>query len=169
MRRSMPDRLDRLLVVAAAALVAAIAWTGLRSGPQTPAPTKATTPAKAAAPPRPPAPVPEDVRLVPSSTAFLPHCPAADLHLAVGPGPVLRLRFAGGRCHVPPLRLRAVERDASGAVVYRGPALAYESLSGNYAVRGSARGPLLGPCDRGPLAVTVAGSGLRARGTARCG
>ena len=165
MRRSMPDRLDQLLVLAAAGLVAVIAWTGLHGASRGAAPAATTV----AAADRPPAPVPEDVRLVPSSTAFLPHCPAADLHLAVGPGPVLRLRFAGSRCHVPPLRLRAVERDAAGAVVYRGPALEYESLSGNYAVSGAASGRLLGPCDRGPLAVTVAGSGLRTRGTVRCG
>ena len=167
MRRSMPSRLDRLLVLAAAGLVALIAWTGLHGASR--GPTPAVTTGAAVAPTRSPAPVPEDVRLVPSSTAFLPHCPAADLHLAVGPGPVLRLRFAGSRCHVPPLRLRAVERDAAGAVVYRGPALEHESLSGNYAVSGAASGHLLGPCGRGPLAVTVAGSGLRTRGTVRCG
>jgi len=160
----MPKRLDRLLVLAAALLLGAIAWTSLRSSPRV-----ATPPPPAAADERGPAPVPEDVRLVPSSTAFLPHCPAADLHLAVRRDGTLRLRFAGSRCHVPPLDLHAVERDAAGRVVYDGPALAVESLSGNYAVAGSASGRLLGPCERGPRSVTVTGDGLRAAGTVVCG
>jgi hypothetical protein len=161
----MPDRIDRLLVLAAALLVGAIAWTGLRSATHgdgaPPRPARTTAASE-------PAPVPEDVRLVPSSTAFLPHCPGRDLTLAVGPRGTLTLRFAGSRCHVPPLGLRAVERDAAGTVVYDGPALAHESLSGNYAVRGAATARLLGPCTRSPLTVTVSGSGLRASGTVRC-
>lgn len=157
MHRSMHDRLDRALVLGAAVVLFVLGWTTLAGRPH---PAPAVAPA-----PLPPAPVPEDVRLVPSSAALLPHCPPADLHLSVAAG-FLVLRFAGSRCHVPPLRLRAVEQDSAGRVVYRGPALAYESLSGNYAVSGSARGRLLGPCGRGRLRVVVAGSGLSARG--RC-
>jgi hypothetical protein len=156
---SMPKGLDRLLVLAAAALLVAISWDALSRHPA----------AHVAAPPpvdRPPAPapVPEQVRLVPSSTAFLPLCPAADLHLTVGPGRTLTLRFAGERCHVPPLHLRAVVHDTSGAIAYSGPALAHEDLSGNYAVSGVAHGRLLAPCGD----VTVSGSGLTASGTVRC-
>ena len=158
---SMPQRLDRLLLLAAALLVGAIAWTGLRTSGRRSAPPPAPVAALR------PASVPEDVRLVPSSTALLPHCPPSSLHLSVGTGGTLALGFAGSRCHVPPLRLRAVERDAAGTVVYDGPALAFEALSGNYAVRGRASGRLLGPCDREPLRVVVSGSGLRASG--RCG
>ena len=108
--------------------------------------------------------MPVRVRLVPSSTAFLPRCPAADLHLALGPGPTLTLHFAGTRCHVPPLHLRAVVRDATGAVAYRGPAMGHEYLSGNYAGEGVAHGRLLAPCGE----VTISGSGLSASGTIRC-
>jgi hypothetical protein len=161
----MPDRLDRVLVVAAAVLLVAIAWDALRRGAAPPPRTTATTAPRSL----PPAAVPERVRLVPSDTAFLPRCPAGDLHLAVGPGPVVSLRFAGPRCHLPPLRLRAVARTAAGRVVYEGPALAHEDLSGNYAVAGTAQGSLLGGCGPQPLRVTVAGYGLRATGTVRCG
>ena len=159
---SMPERLDRLLVLAAVLLLGAIAWTSLRT-------SSAPAPPSARATPLLPAPVPEDVREVPSSTAFLRHCPASSLHLSVEPGGRLRLRFAGGRCHVPPLHLQAVERDAAGRAVYRGPALAFEALSGNYAGAGAASGHLLGPCGRGPLRVRVTGSGLSAAGVVRCG
>ena len=157
---SMPKRLDRLLVLAAAALLIAIAADALKHHSRSAAPP-VTTAQEAATPP---APVPERVRLVPSSTAFLPSCPAADLHLVVGPGPTLTLRFAGTRCHLPPLHLRAVVRSAAGAVAYRGPAMAHEYLSGNYAGEGVAHGRLLGPCGD----VTVSGSGLSASGTTRC-
>jgi len=150
----MAKRLDRLLVLAAAALLVAVFWNAFPG----------RTDRHAAAKPLPPAPVPELVRLVPSTTAFLPNCPASDLRLAVGPGRTLTLRFAGRRCHVPPLRLQAVTRNAVGAVAYRGPALAHEDLSGNYAVSGVAHARLLAPCGR----VTVSGSGLSATGTIRC-
>jgi hypothetical protein len=156
----MPKRLDRLLVLAAAALLIAISFDAVRHRSHSPAPPAAPT-AEAAPPP---APVPARVRLVPSTTAFLPRCPAADLHLALGPGPTLTLHFVGTRCHVPPLHLRAVVRDATGAVAYRGPALAHEDLSGNYAGEGVARAQLLAPCGD----VTVSGSGLSASGTIRC-
>ncbi len=94
----------------------------------------------------PRAPVPERVRLVPSTTAFLPRCANSSIRLSVGPGPVVTLRYAGRPCHVPPLHLRAVVRASDGHVVYVGPALAYEDLSGNYAGEGTAHGPLLGAC-----------------------
>ncbi|HVP74682.1 MAG TPA: hypothetical protein VMS63_01575 [Gaiellaceae bacterium] len=155
----MPERLDRLLVLAAAALLIAISWDALAH--RRPAARPVATPA---ARPPPEAPVPERIRLVPSSTAFLPTCPARDLHLSVGPGRALTLRFAGTRCHVPPLHLRAVVRDATGAVAYRGPAMAHEDLSGNYAGEGIAHARLLAPCGD----VTVSGSGLSAGGTTRC-
>ena len=157
---SMPKGLDRLLVLAAAALLIAISLDALKHGSHTAAPRPAT----AAEPAPPPAAVPAQVRLVPSTTAFLPRCPAADLHLALGPGPTLTLEFAGTRCHVPPLHLRAVVRDATGSVSYRGPAMSHEDLSGNYAVEGVAHARLLAPCGD----VTVSGSGLSASGTIRC-
>ncbi len=116
----------------------------------------------------PPAPVPERIRLVPSSTAFLPRCRSRDLRLAVGPGPVVRLRYAGPRCHLPPLRLRAVAAAADGSILYDGPALAHEDLSGNYAVSGRAHGRLLTGCGPEPRRVTVSGAGLHATGTVRC-
>ena len=162
----MPKRLDRLLVVAAVVLLVAISWDALTGRPGSrPAAAPATTAADA---PPPAAPVPELVRLVPSSTAFLPRCPVRDLHLAVGPAPELRLRFAGSRCHVPPLHLRLMLRDADGTVAYRGPALAHEDLSGNYAGSGLGRGRLLGGCPADRLVATVRGSGLAASGTIRC-
>ena len=68
------------------------------------------------------------------------------------------------RCHVPPLHLRAVVRDATGTVAYRGPAMAREYLAGNYAGEGVAHARLLAPCGD----VTVSGSGLSATGTIRC-
>jgi hypothetical protein len=157
---SMPNRLDRLLVLAAVALLIAISLDALKHHRRNAAPP-ATTAQEAA---RPPAPVPERVRLVPSTTAFLPRCPAADLHLELGPGPTLTLHFTGTRCHVPPLHLRAVVRDATGAVAYRGPAMSREYLSGNYAGEGIAHARLLAPCGD----VTISGSGLSASGTIRC-
>ena len=151
----MRNRLDKFLVIAAAALLIAAAFDALqRQGSD---PGRGQTPVSAAT-------VPQLVRLVPSSTAFLANCPAQDIHLSVGAGRTLTLVFAGGRCHVPPLHLREVVRDAKGAVVYRGPALANEALSGNYAISGSAEAELLGPCG----SVLVSGSGLRASGTVPC-
>ena len=165
---SMPKHLDRLLVVAAAALLVAISWDALARRPGTHVPPPATIivrPAQAA--PREAA-VPQLVRLLPSSTAYLPLCPARDLHLVVGPGPLLTLRFAGRRCHVPPLHLRAELRRLDGTLAYRGPALAHEELSGNYAGSGVARGRLLGGCLAARLLARVHGSGLAARGVIRC-
>jgi len=161
----MPDRLDRVLVVAAAVLLVAVSWDAVTHRPSS-SPTAAPTTTRGAAPPQ--APVPGLVRLVPSSTAFLPRCPRRDLHLSVGPGPVLTLRFSGSRCHVPPLHLRAVLRRPDGTVVYRGPALAHEDLSGNYAGAGTARARLLGGCPTTRLLATISGSGLAASGKIRC-
>jgi hypothetical protein len=154
MTSSMAKRLDRLLVLAAAALLIAVFWNALAGRVEHHTAVK----------PLPPAPVPELVRLVPSTTAFLPKCPTRDLRLSIGPDGTLTLRFAGRRCHVPPLHLQAVTRNAAGAAEYRGPALAHEDLSGNYAVSGAAHASLLAPCGR----VTVSGSGLSATGTIRC-
>jgi hypothetical protein len=162
----MPKRLDRLLVVAAAVLIAAISWDALTGRPSSSPAPPVTTRGAAATPPE--APVPELVRLVPSSTAFLPRCPAGDLRLAIGLARELTLRFAGSRCHVPPLHLQLVLRRSDGMVVYRGPALAHEELSGNYAGSGLARARLLGGCPPGRLVATVSGSGLHASGTVRC-
>jgi hypothetical protein len=114
------------------------------------------------------APVPEDVRLVPSSTTFLPRCPRESLSLRVGPGPELVLRFAGSRCHVPPLHLQATVRDSSKRVIYRGPALAAEELSGNFAGSGLRRARLVIGCRTERLVATVSGSGLAASGPIRC-
>jgi hypothetical protein len=115
-----------------------------------------------------PAPVPEHVRLVPSTTAFLPRCARRSITLSLLPGPQLALRYYGPPCHLPPLRLRALVRDARGRVVYRGPALAHEELSGNFAASSEARAPLVIGCRSGRLFVTVSGSGLHASGSARC-
>jgi hypothetical protein len=167
---SMPNRLDRVLVAALVVLVAAAAGDALRHRVSTrpsapPAATeKALTPSAAL----PPAPVPEQVRLVPSTTAFLPRCANAALRLSVGPGPVVTLGYVGRPCHVPPLHLRAVVRTRDGAVAYRGPALAYEELSGNYAGEGVARGRLLDACRTGAATAAVSGSGLAAAGPIRC-
>ena len=165
--RSMANRLDRVLVAALAVLVVAVTADALRhrhgARKTTPEPTATTEAAL------PPAPVPERVRLVPSTTAFLPRCADASIRLAVGPGPAVTLRYAGRPCHLPPLRLRAVVRAADGHVVYAGPALAYEDLSGNYAGEGAARGRLLGGCRAGAATAAVRGSGLAASGTIRCG
>lgn len=150
---SMPKRLDTFLVLAAAALLVAIFFDTARR----------SSPSEGSASEPPAATVPQLVRLVPSSTAFLANCPAQDIHLNIE-SRTLTLVFAGGRCHVPPLHLREVVRDAKEAVVYRGPALASEALSGNYAISGSAQAELLGPCG----SVVVSGSGLRATGQTRC-
>ena len=152
----MPKRIDLLLVAALVVVVAAVAGDALRHRHHA-APTAAPSVAPSAR-----APVPERVRLVPSTTAFLPRCAASAIRLTVGPGALLTLRYAGRPCHVPPLHLRAVVRASDGAVAYRGPALSYESLSGNYAGEGTAHGRLLG-C---PGAATVTGQGLSASG--RC-
>jgi len=163
--RSMPNRLDRVLVAALAVLVVAGTADALRHRHRgrEPAPPVTTT---EAALPR--APVPERVRLVPSTTAFLPRCANASIRLAVGPRPVVTLRYAGRPCHVPPLHLRAVVRTADGRVVYAGRALAYEDLSGNYAGEGVSRGRLLGACSAGAATAEVSGSGLSASGSIRC-
>jgi len=165
----MPNRLDRLLVAALVVLVAAVAGDALRhrlSSHRAVAPR--TTTAAGGALTR--APVPERVRLVPSTTAFLPRCANAAIRLTVGPGPFVTLRYAGRPCHVPPLHLHEVVRTRDGSVAYAGPALAYEDLSGNYAGEGTARGRLLGACEPGAAtAATVSGAGLSATGSVRCG
>ena len=162
---SMPNRLDRLLVAALAVLVVAGAADALRHRhhARVTAPPAAAT---EAALPR--APVPELVRLVPSTTAFLPRCANSSIRLTVGPGPVVTLRYAGPPCHVPPLHLRAVVRTTDGRVAYAGPALAYEDLSGNYAGEGVSHGRLLGACRAGAATAAVNGSGLSAGGAIRC-
>ena len=165
--RSMPNRLDRILIAAVAVLVVVVAADALRhrhGSAQQAAPPPATTTASSL----PPAPVPERVRLVPSTTAFLPRCANSSVHLTVGPGPFVTLRFAGPPCHVPPLHLRAIVRTADGHVTYSGPAMAYEDLSGNYAGEGVAHGRLLGACSAGAATAEVSGSGLSATGSIRC-
>jgi hypothetical protein len=165
--RSMPNRLDRILIVAVAVLVVVVGADALRhrhgSPKQSSPPPAATTVSSL-----PPAPVPERVRLVPSTTAFLPRCANTSIRLAVGPGPVVTLRYAGPPCHVPPLHLRAIVRTADGHVAYAGPAMAYEDLSGNYAGEGVAHGRLLGTCRTGAATAAVSGSGLSATGPVRC-
>lgn len=178
-------RLDRLLIGLALLLVAAVAVDAMRGHGERGAPAALSQPQKP--PPKvpastvaaqsemsdpeigaPPAAVPERVRLVPSSTAFMRNCSSGSLRLSVGPGPTVSLTYEGGPCHVPPLRLHAVVHDAAGRVVYRGPALAYEYLSGNLAGRISRAAPLLFGCRSRPLQATVTGSGLRASGSVRC-
>ena len=160
--RSMPNRLDRLLVAALAVLVVAGAADALRHRhhARTPAPPAVTT---AAALPR--APVPVRVRLVPSTTAFLPRCANSSIRLTVGPGPVVTLRYAGRPCHVPPLHLRAVVRDG-GRACRRTPAPRSRTriCPGNYAGEGVAHGRLLGACRAGAATAAVSGSGLSASG-----
>ena len=175
-------RLDRVLIAAALVLVAAIAvdalhkhggGSGSKSATPAPAPvtTASTTSPSSAAPASTPgeAPVPRLVRLIPSSTAFLPQCPTRSLTLSIVRGPALQLRFVGSRCHVPPLHLHAAVRDANGRLVYTGPALAHEDLSGNFAGEAVVRAPLLVGCRSIPLYATVSGSGLSADGPVRCG
>jgi len=153
---SMPKRLDKFLVLAAAALLVAVFFdSAKRLVPGTASRSQAPVTA---------APVPRLVRLVPSSTAYLALCPTHALRLTVDANRTLTLHFTGGRCHVPPLHLREVVRDNESTVIYRGPALAHEDLSGNYAISGVARAQLLGPCGY----VLVSGSGLRATGSSRC-
>ena len=154
---SMPNRLDRVLIAAVLALAVAIGWDAL---------ARRTHSVPAATPP-PAAAVPQLVRLVPSSTAFLPTCPGRDLRLALGPRAEVTLRFAGSRCHVPPLRLHAVLRRGA-TVVYDGPALASEGLSGNYAGEGARGAPLLGCAGPGEVTAEVSGSGLSATAAIRC-
>jgi hypothetical protein len=174
-------RLDRILVAAALVLVLAVAADALRgrggSSPSSsvpPAATEATTTTLQVVPKAVvrsslgEAPVPKLVRLLPSSTAFLPTCPTRSLTLRVVPGPALQLRFEGSRCHVPPLHLHANVRDARGRLVYSGPALAHEDLSGNYAGEAVVRARLLVGCRSTPLFASVAGSGLAADGPVRC-
>jgi hypothetical protein len=188
-------RLDRVLVAAALLLVAAVAVDALRGrggdrGPlqaqQAAPPAPATTLERRTPGPAPfsgrqaqwsgsvakasvaEAPVPEAVRLVPSSTTFLPRCPRESLSLGVGPGPQLVLRFAGPRCHLPPLRLQATIRDSDEHIIYRGPALAAEELSGNFAGSGVRRARLVIGCRTERLVATVTGSGLDASGPIRC-
>jgi len=163
--RSMPNRLDRLLVAALAVLVVAGAADALRHRHhgRTPPRTAVTT---EAALPR--APVPARIRLVPSTTAFLPRCANSSIRLSVGPGPHVSLRYAGRPCHVPPLHLRAVVRTVDAHIVYAGPALAYEDLSGNYAGEGESHGRLLGACRAGAATAVVSGSGLSAAGSIHC-
>ena len=162
----MPNRLDRLLVAALVVLVAIVAGDALRH--RLASHRAAAPPATAAADALPRAPVPERVRLVPSTTAFLPRCANAAIRLTVGPGPYVTLRYAGRPCHVPPLHLHEVVRTGDGRVVYAGPALSYEDLSGNYAGEGTTRGRLLDACDPGAATATVSGSGLSATGSIRC-
>jgi hypothetical protein len=174
-------RFDRVLLAAALLLVVAIAADALRghhsssqpSSSPPPATSAATTTAPGPAPAKPrsspaEAPVPQLVRLHPSSTAFLPNCPTGTLTLRLVPGPALQLRFAGSRCHVPPLHLHAQVRDANGRVVYAGPALAHEDLSGNYAGEAVVRAHLVVGCRSTPSFATVTGSGLTADGPVRC-
>lgn len=177
-------RLDRVLVAAAALLVLAIGADAVRShlrhrgaAPRPPAPTTTRAvvpiPRDADSEMSDPgleieAPVPEHVRLVPSSTAFLQNCTARSLRLSLDPGPVLALRYDGPPCHVPPLHLLAVVRDAKGRLVYRGPALEREDLSGNVAGAHVARAPLAIGCRSLPLYATVSGYGLSADGPVRC-
>jgi hypothetical protein len=178
-------RLDRLIVAAALVLVAVVAVDALRghggssrssqsSFPQPTSTTVATTKNSTQvqvveqSSSLGEAPVPSLVRLIPSSTAFLPNCPTRTLALRVVPGPALQLHFMGSRCHVPPLHLHAVVRDSRGRVVYAGLALAHEGLSGNYAGEGVTRAPLVVGCRSTPLFATVTGSGLTADGPIRC-
>ena len=162
----MPNRIDRLLVAGLALLVIAAGADALRhriGSSHAPSPTPAR-----AADSLPRASVPERVRLVPSTTAFLPRCENAAIRLTVGPGPEVTLRYTGRPCHVPPLHLRSVVRTRDGQVAYAGPALAYEDLSGNYADGDIAHGRLLGACEPGAATATVSGSGLSAAGAIRC-
>jgi hypothetical protein len=161
----MRNRSDRVLIAALAVLVVVVAATALRHGRGS---SETAPPALTGDASLPRAPVPERVRLVPSSTAFLPRCANASIRLTVGPGPVVSLRYAGRPCHVPPLHLHAVLRAANGDVTYAGPALSYEDLSGNYAGEGAAHGPLLGACRTRSATAVVTGSGLSASGSVSC-
>jgi hypothetical protein len=105
-------------------------------------------------------------------TMFLASCAPRDLHLRIRAWRALALTYDGPPCHVPPLELRAVVRDRSGAVLYRGAALAGDPLSQSFAGSGRALAPLrpaLIACrHREPVVLQVAGSGLAATGLVRC-
>jgi hypothetical protein len=155
---------DRLAVAAAIALVGAVAADALRHRHRAAPPTAAAPAAK----PLLAAPVPARIRLVPSSTAFLPRCAPARTSLALAAGPRLVLRYEGPPCHLPPLRLRAVVRSGGGGVLYRGRAVAADALAGNYAADSHADAPLLGAAARCGARVAIAGGGLDVRGRIRC-
>jgi hypothetical protein len=160
---------DRLLVAAAAVLVAVVALDSLRgrsehrAGPRRPA---AAAELVAAAPP-----VRVSLRGSPE-TAFLPPCPVRRLSLAVVRGPALLLRYRGGPCQLRLPRLQATVRDRAGRLLYRGPALRRHALAGNLgngAVRSAPLVPGLLHCDvQAPLAIEVRGAGLAAHGVTRC-
>jgi hypothetical protein len=161
---------DRLLVIAAAALVAVVAVDALRGRSERRAeprrPAASAQLAAAAAPP-------ERVSLRGSpETAFLPRCPARRLSLAVARGPALVLRYRGGPCQLRLPPLQATVRDPAGKLLYRGPALRRRALGGNLgngAERSAPLVPGLLHCDvQAPVAVEVRGGGLAARGVTRC-
>jgi hypothetical protein len=156
--------LDRLLLAGACALVVAVAVDALR-------PHHAASPARTRAVAAP-AGVPERVALRGSpETAFLPTCRLASLRLAVVRASV-ELRYRGGRCHLPPLGLRATVRDRAGNVVYRGRAVPHWGLAGNLAGAATLTARLAPEVLRAQgreLSVRVAGRGLAAAGRIRCG
>jgi hypothetical protein len=152
---------DRLVVGAAIVLAAAIGADELRHHHR-------NTVAAPAAPRIAAAPVPLEIRLVPSSTAFLARCAADRTSLALAPGPFLVLRYDGPPCHLPPLHLRAVVRSADGTVRYDGPALAGEPLAGNYARDSRAAARLSATAAVCGARASIAGSGLATSGRVRC-
>ena len=162
---------DRLLVAAAAVLVAVVALDAVRGRLERRADEqrRASTVAQLAA-----AAPPERVSLRGSpETAFLPRCPVRRLSLALVRGPAVVLRYRGAfPCQLRLPQLEATVRDRTGTLLYRGPALRPHALSGNLgngAERSAPLVPGLLHCDvQTSLDVEVRGAGLAARGVTRC-
>jgi hypothetical protein len=161
---------DRLLVAAAAVLVAVVAADALRGrGDQRPEPRRASPVAQLAA-----AAPPERVSLRGSpETAFLPRCPVRRLSLTVIRGPAVVLRYRGPfPCQLRLPQLEATVRERTGNLLYRGPALRPHALSGNLgngAERSAPLMPGLLHCDvQAPIRLEVRGGGLAAHGVTRC-
>jgi hypothetical protein len=156
-------RLDRAIVAAVVLVLAAGAFDTLLGKHGARRPAEPALPAAA---------VPERVALRGSpETAFLRTCPDSRLRLSLVAGPRVRLLYAGGRCHLPSLRLVAIVRRGR-AVVYRGPAVEEGALAGNLAGRAELLAPLLPGllrCEsREPLTVEVRARSLSASGEVTC-
>jgi hypothetical protein len=167
---------DRLVVGAAIVLVVAVGADAVRhhrsgrGAPATAPLVRTTTAAQLQSEMGglPAARVPLQVRLVPSSTAFLRRCGASRASLALLAGPRLVLRYSGPPCHLPPLGLRAVLRWHDGKLLYDGAATAPDALAGNYADGSRGEAPLLGAASICGARATISGGGLATAGTVRC-
>lgn len=167
---------DVLLFAGVAALVIAAAVDAVRARtPGSEAHRQRSVVAQAPSVAGPPAAVPPLVALRGSpETAFLPDCRRGDVELSIARGGTrLVLRRSGGRCHIPALHFEATVRARSGALLYRGPALAREGLEGanlaGPATVSAALLPGLLRCDvQGPVRIVIRGAGLSTSGATHC-